>query len=353
MKLERSRSRPDPPLSLGERFGLRSLGQVSSDLAELVRDGVRGKRFQFNLRSAAILRPGLSLPAYAGLKPADGMAPIFNLFDRSGGGVRYRQRVSRTTCRDFRGGTLTYDEHDGTDMVCPVGTPLVAAAPGVVVMIRDRWLRGGLTVAVDHGHGMVTQYTHCSRALTEIGQDVQRGEPVALSGASGVDMTQFFPWVAPHIHFMVYVNGRPVDPFLAQGEARRPGTWYHGNQPRTSGPMAGDPARVRPSPVDDEALERLAAACTDATIRAELARAATQGPAALAALLEDALCHDGWAFPAHLHRPHRPHHLHHLHRASVRPTDVPAADAVAITLPLPRQLYRGVRLADTRWSAPG
>jgi murein DD-endopeptidase MepM/ murein hydrolase activator NlpD len=335
---KRAAHRPDPPLSLGERFGLRSLRQLSADVAELVRDGVRGKRFQFNLRSAAILRPRLALPAYAGLMPADGVAPIFNLFDRTGGGVRYRQRVSRTTCRDFRGGTLTYDEHDGTDMVCPVGTPLVAAAPGVVVMIRDRWLRGGLTVAVDHGHGIVTQYTHCSRAITEIGQPVQRGETVALSGSSGVDMTQFFPWVAPHIHFMVYVNGQPVDPFVAAGEAPRPGTWYHGNQPQTSGAMAGE-VGARPSPVDHETLEHVAQACTDAAIRAELDQVADHGPA-LAALVEDALCHDSWAFPAR------------LHRTRVRPAATPAPGAVAITLPLPHQMYRGVRLADTPWSTP-
>lgn len=342
---KRSQMRPRPRLSIGERFGLRSFRQVSTDLGELLRDGIRGKRFQFNLRSAAILRPALSLPAYAGLVPADGIAPIFNLFDRTGGGLRYRQRVSRTTCRDFRGGTLTYDEHDGTDLVCPPGTPLVAAAPGVVVMIRDRWLRGGLTVAVDHGHGIVTQYTHCSRALAEIGQFVQRGDEVALSGTSGVDMTQFFPWVAPHIHFMVYVKGQPVDPFSSPGEAPRPGTWYHGNEPQPCGPLAGDATRMSPSPVDREAIERVAAACTDATIQTELARVAHdvshehQG-LALAALLEDALCHDSWAFPRS------------VHRARLRPGGTPAPGVVAITLPLPHTVYCGVRFADTPWSGP-
>ena len=94
------------------------------------------------------------MPAYRGLVPEDGRAPIFNLFDRVGGGWSFTQRVTRRAVRDYRGGRLSYDEHDGTDFVCPVGTPLVAAAPGQVVLIRDRWLRGGLTIAVDHGENL-------------------------------------------------------------------------------------------------------------------------------------------------------------------------------------------------------
>lgn len=342
-----------PRLSVAERFGLRSLEQVSNDMTELVRDGIRGKRFQFNLRSLALCRPALSLPAHAGWLPEDGLAPVFNLFDRTGGGRRFTQRVSRTTCRDFRGGALTYDEHDGTDMVCPPGTPLVAAAPGVVVMIRHRWLRGGLTLAVDHGHGIVTQYTHCSRPLTEIGQPVRRGEPVALSGSSGVDMTQFFPWVPPHIHFMVYINGTPVDPFRADGEAPRPGAWHHGNEPRTSPPLPDDPDEVMPSAVDPRALERVAEACTDPEIKAEIAAVWHHRPA-LAALLEDALSHDRWAFSPHLDQTswqtsgQAPGHV------SVRPdtNSAPPLHAVALTLPLPHSDYRGIRMADTLFSAP-
>ncbi|HZO13618.1 MAG TPA: M23 family metallopeptidase, partial [Polyangiaceae bacterium] len=307
----------------------RSVAQVKRDLSEVLRDSLRGKRFQFDLGSLGLMRPDLSLPAYAGFAPTDGLAPIFNLFDRTGGGRRYTQRVTRSRCRDFRGGRLTYDEHDGTDLVCPVGTPLVAAAPGVVVMIRDRWLRGGLTIAVDHGHGIVTQYTHCSRAMAELGQPVQRGETVALSGASGLDMTQFFPWVPPHVHFMVYVHGRPVDPFLADGEAARAGTW----QPLASGPLPNDPRVERPSEVDRAALERVAEACTDARIRAEIA-AVEDRPGMLAALLEDAMCHDSWAFSAN---------------ARLRPGPEPSPDAVFITLPLPLSDYRGTRFADAAW----
>jgi hypothetical protein len=336
------RARPLPPLA--DRFGLRSVGQVARDLAEVARDGLRGTRFQIDLGSAGLLRPDLSLPAYAGLIPSGGRAPIFTLFDRNGGGRRYTQRVSRKSARDFRGGRLTYDEHDGTDFVCPVGTPLVAAAPGTVVLVRDRWLRGGLTVAVDHGAGVVTQYTHCSRALAAPGTVVQRGEPVALSGSSGIDMTQFFPWVPPHVHFMVYIDGAPVDPFLAPGEAPRAGTWLARNDPTPSGPLSGDLDADGTSEVDDASVEAAVGACTDPAIKREIA-ACRGTPAFLAALLEDALAHDAHAFAFTGPRP-RP--------ASVRPPKSVERDAraraIPITLPLPAEAYVGAQFADSPWT---
>src|SRR4051794_1760601 len=87
-----------PPLPrLADRFGVRSAAQVGRDLAEVARGTFEGTRFQVDVRSAGLLRPDLSLAAYAGLIPRDGRAPIFNLFDRVGGGRHYSQRVSRRT----------------------------------------------------------------------------------------------------------------------------------------------------------------------------------------------------------------------------------------------------------------
>jgi hypothetical protein len=312
---------------------------VARDLGEVLRGALGGTRFQVGARSAGLIRPDLSLPAYAGLVPTDGRAPIFNLFDRVGGGLRYTQRVTRARARDFRGGRLSYDEHDGTDFVCPVGTPLVAAAPGTVVMIRDRWLRGGLTVAVDHGQGVVTQYTHCAKATAPLGTVVRRGDPIALSGAAGLDMVQFFPWIPPHVHFMVYVGGAPVDPFLAANDAPRTGTWLDTNDPRPSGPLDDDPSAPAPSEVDDAAIASAIAGCTDPRIRAELT-ACGGSKERLAALLEDALAHDAWAWPAG------------VPVATVRPARDGARENVALTLPLPREAYVGARFGDAPWTAP-
>ena len=270
------------------------------------------------------------------------------LFDRTGGGIRFTQRVSRRSARDFRGGRLSYDEHDGTDLVCPIGTPLVAAAPGTVVMVRDRWLRGGLTLAVDHGHGVVTQYTHCARAIANLGTVVKRGDAIAISGAAGLDMVQFFPWIPPHIHFMVYVGGIPVDPFLAAGESKRPGIWLDPSNPAPSGPRSDDPVAPALSDVDVDAIAHATAACTDARIRSELAAITSALPprsaianACVAALLEDALAHDAWAWPDR------------ARIESVRPpASLARAADIAITLPLPKDAYIGIRFADAPWTIP-
>jgi len=347
-RLERTHPLP----SIADRFGirgreqvLRDLGTVASHLLRLptvVRDGVPaagGDRFAVGISSAGLLRPDLALPAYAGLVPSDGISPVFNFFDRVGGGRGYRAAVTRRTARDWRGGRLTYDEHDGTDLVCPPGTPLVVAAPGVVVATRDDWLRGGLTAIVDHGSGVVTQYTHLSVMVAEVGQTLARGETVALSGASGLDMTHAFPLVPPHIHFMVWIDGTPVDPFRAPGEALRPGLWMHGNAPEAAaGPLTGDPAppRIADIAVADGAIERLLALCKAASIRAEVDRAPSD--AARVAICEDSLHHQRWAWPAS------------VGDRALRPR----ADAarVRLTLPLPASIYRGIRAADAPWTRP-
>ncbi|MEZ4365485.1 MAG: M23 family metallopeptidase [Kofleriaceae bacterium] len=338
MRRYRSWSTDAPPVSVPQRFGIRGASQLRRDLAAMVRGVASGTRFGLNLGSAGLLRPDLSLPAYAGRVPVDGIAPIFNFFDRARGGRGFRSTVQRSTdLRDWRGGRLSYDEHDGTDFVCPPGTQLVAAAPGVVVASRDTWTRGGLTLCVDHGDGVVTQYTHLQGMIAELGERVERGQAIAWSGVSGVDMTQFFPWVPPHVHFMVWIDGQPVDPYRAPGETG-PGAWLHGNDPRTAtGALADDPSpsSIRPE-VDRAALARVVEACPDRALRAELE--AAPDPLALAAIVEDSLHHDAYVWPEA------------LRGVRVRPRGEPGR--VRLTLPLPADTYRGASAGDAPWTRP-
>jgi len=333
---------------LASAFGIRSAKQLGRDARFTLRQWLAGRGFYFGLSSVGFARPDLSLPAYAGLVPADRLAPVYHLYDRITGGQRYAQRVTRKSARDFRGGQLSYDDHDGTDLVCPVGTPLGAAAPGVVAAVRDRWLRGGLTICVDHGHGVLTQYTHCSAALLAPGTMVARGEPVALSGVSGLDLAVGFPWVPFHVHFSVWASGKVVDPFRAPGEARRAGCWAHGNSPRPPSEQddheqAEARASVAPSPVDEGRLSRACSSCADAEIRAELERARAF-PAGLAAIVEDALHHERYAFadPSVLGLGVRPAGL----------SETAAAIELGLSLPLPASDYAAIRFADTLWTAP-
>jgi murein DD-endopeptidase MepM/ murein hydrolase activator NlpD len=63
----------------------------------------------------------------------------------------------------------------------------------------------GLTVEIQHGNGIRTRFAHCSRLAVRAGQRVTRGQLIAAVGSTGLS-------TAPHLHYEIHVNGRPVDP---------------------------------------------------------------------------------------------------------------------------------------------
>jgi murein DD-endopeptidase MepM/ murein hydrolase activator NlpD len=105
--------------------------------------------------------------------------------------------------------------HTGLDFPADVGTPIAAAAGGVVIS-ADVQPSYGLTVEIDHGNGLVTRYGHTSKVLVKAGDLVRRGERIALVGNSGRS-------TGPHLHFEVLLDGAPQNPerFLAQGRDGR------------------------------------------------------------------------------------------------------------------------------------
>jgi len=96
------------------------------------------------------------------------------------------------------------DFHEGIDIAAEFGTPILAPAPGRVVFSGRR---GGLGLAliVDHGFGIRTTYGHLQRVLLEPGSHVSRGQQMATMGSSGLS-------TGPHVHYMVEVGGKHVDP---------------------------------------------------------------------------------------------------------------------------------------------
>lgn len=91
--------------------------------------------------------------------------------------------------------------HKGVDIAAPIGTPIVAAAPGEV--ISAGWNSGGYgnLVKVKHPDGSVTLYAHNSRILVRRGQMVGQGDLIAEMGSTGFS-------TGPHLHFEVHPNGR-------------------------------------------------------------------------------------------------------------------------------------------------
>ncbi len=101
--------------------------------------------------------------------------------------------------------------HTGLDFPADVGTPILAAAGGIVVT-REWHAEYGQVLEVDHGNGLVTRYAHCSSIEVAVGALVKRGQLVARVGTSGRS-------TGAHLHFEVLVAGAPQDParFLAAG----------------------------------------------------------------------------------------------------------------------------------------
>jgi murein DD-endopeptidase MepM/ murein hydrolase activator NlpD len=94
--------------------------------------------------------------------------------------------------------------HNGLDLAVPSGTPVTAADSGVVLV--SGWQGGyGNFVAIDHGKGISSCYGHNSRLLVSVGQRVEKGQTIAISGNTGLS-------TGPHLHFEVRVNGNPTNP---------------------------------------------------------------------------------------------------------------------------------------------
>jgi murein DD-endopeptidase MepM/ murein hydrolase activator NlpD len=94
--------------------------------------------------------------------------------------------------------------HKGLDIASRKGTHIVATADGVVTFAGKKGLLG-MTIVIDHGHGMKTRYGHNHKLLKKRGDKVKRWEPIALMGSTGRS-------TGPHTHYEVHLNGIPVNP---------------------------------------------------------------------------------------------------------------------------------------------
>ncbi|HEY5801022.1 MAG TPA: M23 family metallopeptidase [Burkholderiaceae bacterium] len=101
--------------------------------------------------------------------------------------------------------------HEGIDFSSNTGTPIVAAAGGVVIA-AEYHPQFGNTLQIDHGNDIVTRYAHASRLLVKSGDIVKRGQHVADIGSTGRS-------TGSHLHFEVHVKGVPQNPhkFLSAG----------------------------------------------------------------------------------------------------------------------------------------
>lgn len=96
--------------------------------------------------------------------------------------------------------------HNGVDYACPVGTPVMAVADGVVK--RKYFERGGgNTVRIKHDQGLESGYLHLSRfgKGISVGSRVRQGQIIGYVGSTGMS-------TGPHLDFRIWKGGRPIDP---------------------------------------------------------------------------------------------------------------------------------------------
>jgi murein DD-endopeptidase MepM/ murein hydrolase activator NlpD len=106
-------------------------------------------------------------------------------------------------------------QHKGVDLAAPIGTPIRAAADGMVG--RADWFAGyGLYVAIEHGGEIETRYGHMSRLNVAAGQLVRKGDIIGYVGSTGRS-------TGPHLHYEVRVAGEAVNPmpYLQSGNIQR------------------------------------------------------------------------------------------------------------------------------------
>jgi len=94
--------------------------------------------------------------------------------------------------------------HEGIDFLVDTGTPVHAAAGGVVVVAQFH-PQYGYVVDIDHGNDFTTRYAHNSKLMVKAGDVVQRGAIIALSGSTGRS-------TGPHVHFEVRYKGVAQNP---------------------------------------------------------------------------------------------------------------------------------------------
>jgi murein DD-endopeptidase MepM/ murein hydrolase activator NlpD len=95
--------------------------------------------------------------------------------------------------------------HAGLDFTAPIGTPIYAAADGVIKTANFNAGGYGNHVVINHGYGYESLYGHMVRIKAKQGQSIKRGEVIGYVGSTGKS-------TGPHCHYEVHRNGTPVNP---------------------------------------------------------------------------------------------------------------------------------------------
>ncbi|MDZ7818517.1 MAG: M23 family metallopeptidase [Aliarcobacter sp.] len=109
------------------------------------------------------------------------------------------------TKRIYNGELKSY--HGGTDFKAKDNTPIIASNSGIIKIAANRFYAGN-SIVIDHGHGVYSCYFHLNKMNFKVGDFINKGEILGLSGSTG-------RITGPHLHFTFRINGIQVNPLQA------------------------------------------------------------------------------------------------------------------------------------------
>lgn len=105
------------------------------------------------------------------------------------------------------------DFHYGLDLATDTGSPIYAAMAGTV-RSASKGDSYGNYIIIDHQNGFATLYAHCSKLLVREGQQIKKGQKIALVGSTGAA-------TGPHLHFEIMEGTTRLDPLWVLGDGER------------------------------------------------------------------------------------------------------------------------------------
>ena len=203
-----------------------SMEEFARELDRLSR-GVEGRSDFFNVVESELFNARLKAKRLPTVLPVDAE------FNVSGFGMRIDPISGQQAL------------HEGIDFIAQPGTPIVAAAGGVVLAAEMHHQFGNM-IEIDHGGDIVTRYAHASAVHVKPGEIVRRGQKIADVGSTGRS-------TGPHLHFEVRFKGVAQNPTRFLIAAQKPGTV--GAEPKVAevrtpapAPAAARPAKREPAP---------------------------------------------------------------------------------------------------------
>ncbi|WP_083629648.1 M23 family metallopeptidase [Tenacibaculum agarivorans] len=117
-----------------------------------------------------------------------------------------QKRISSRFGRRFHPIDGRYKQHLGLDIAAKIGTPIHAAASGVVKTVIKSNKGYGNQVFIDHLYGYSTRYAHMYISVVKKGQRIKKGDIIGFVGNTGKS-------TGPHLHFEILKNSKPIDPY--------------------------------------------------------------------------------------------------------------------------------------------